>query len=264
MGIADQLGGAGVGTKAVKPTNPPKQPKAPNAEVVQQRLPEGITRVLLTPLPSENEDPKSVVAACTERITASFTLREAIEHYAEESFFRYAGPAVRRMYRTEGWRHLTDPETGRSFRGFRAWLRWQGISKSQAYRMVDEEPVREALGLAAGSLQARQVAVLAPVLRQYGAAKLRELWQAAETMGGTSPAKLTQARKGLELTELAASDNQSDPDGDGASRTAPLILRVQPGRFDESLAREYARQDPELALVLAQTLMDEVERHRTG
>ncbi|MFE9341316.1 hypothetical protein [Streptomyces sp. NPDC007063] len=264
MGIADQLSGAGVGTKAVKPTNPPKKPKAPQPEAVQQRLPEGITRALLTPLPAENEDPKSVAAACTERISASITLREAIEHYAEESFFRYAGPAVRRIYRAEGWRHLKDPETGKPFRGFRAWLRWQGISKSQAYRMVDEEPVREALGLADGTLEARQVAVLAPVLRQYGAVKLRELWQAAETMGGTSPAKLKQARAGLELTELAASDSQVGPDGDGKSRTAPLILRVQPGRFDESLAREYARQDPELARVLAQTLLDEVERRRSG
>lgn len=257
MGIADQLGGAGVGTKATKPTNPPKTPRLPEPQKVEYRLPPQLTQHLQDPLPADTEAPATIIAACEKRIDASVQLRTAITHYGEETFYRYAGPAVRQVYRTKAWQKLVNPDTGRPYRGFRPWCKRHGISKSQAYRMIDEEPVRDALALEPNSLQARQVAILAPVLRQHGAVVLRKVWATAKEMGGTDPKTLEKARDAMALT--MAREDAGEPESQ-SSKTP--ILRVQPGQYDESLVRAYARQDPGTAELVAHALLDEVTKQR--
>jgi hypothetical protein len=229
------------------------EPAVPTA--VSEGLPEAIQQALTEELPQSGA-PAEVIRACERRLHAAQTLREAMEHRALAAYFHYAGPAVRLAHATESWRHEIDPATGKPFRSWAAFLRAVKVSRQHAYRMVKEEPLRGALaGLDIGQLGVRQIDVLSPVLTQHGPDNVRLLWQTAAETGDTGAPTLERVRDQLGLAVVSAGSEDDDQGG-----KAPVLrFQATPGTFDETKVREAARAQPEVALLVARTILAELE-----
>lgn len=240
-----------------------KQPEKTKAGLAPEKLlfqlPQQIRTTLDAVLPDDTAEPAAIVQACELRIDAALTVQKAIEHYGSETLFRYAGPAVRLTHRTKSWQHKVDPATGKPFRGFNPWCRHVGISKSQSYRMVNEEPVADALrSLNPGQLTTKQVDVLAPVLRQHDAARCRRVWEAATKMGSTDHKTLLKARDSLALAVAEEQDEDGPKPSTGGGRLP--VVRFQAGRYDRDSVRTAVRSDPELARILARDILEELKQ----
>ncbi|MFI9206402.1 hypothetical protein [Streptomyces sp. NPDC053048] len=244
-------------TKQGPAKRPDEKTPAPKPDKVLFQLPEQVRTNLDAKLPDESADPAAIIQACALRIDAALTVHKAIEHYGNETLFRYAGPAIRLAHRTKAWQDDVNPETNKPFRGFNPWCRHMGISKSQAYRMVNEEPVADALRpLNPGQLSTKQVDVLAPVLRQHDAARCRRVWEVATKMGATDHKTLLKARDSL---DLAIAAEQEEDDRQSLSTPVPVV-RFQAGRYDRDSVRTAVRSDPELARLLARDILDELKQ----
>lgn len=222
-------------------------------------VPAVVSQALVAELPKEGE-PAEIITACERRIHAANTLLEAMQTKVLASYFHYAAPAVRLAWETESWRHIVDPSTGKPFRSWSAWLRSVKVSRQHAYRMVKEDPIRQALkGLDVGKLGVRQIDALSPVLTQYGKKGVRELWVAAMNYGDTgAPALLTLRRQlGLE-PDREISEGEEDEKSDG-SNLPVLRFQVKPGSFDAEQVRKVARAQPDIALLVARTILEELE-----
>jgi hypothetical protein len=260
--MALKVGAQDVGNRSTA-QGPSKQPEkastAPAPDKLLFQLPQQIRTTLDAELPDDSADPAAIIQACELRIDAALTVQKAIEHYGNETLFRYAGPAVRLTYRTKSWQHKVDPETGKPFRGFNPWCRHAGISKSQSYRMVNEEPVADALrSLNPGQLTTKQVDVLAPVLRQHDAARCRRVWEVATKMGSTDHKTLLKARDSLALS--VAEEQDEDGSESGAAGERVPVVRFQAGRYDRESVRTAVRSDPELARILARDILEELKQ----
>ncbi|MFB7598363.1 hypothetical protein [Streptomyces sp. NPDC056160] len=239
---------------------PGKTAAVPAPDKLLFQLPQQVRTNLDAPLPDETSDPEAILQACALRIDAALTVQKAIEHYGNETLFRYAGPAVRLVHRSKSWQHEMDPATNKPFRGFNPWCRRMGISKSQSYRMVNEEPVADALrSLNPGPLTTEQVDVLAPVLRQHDAAHCRNVWETAKKMGGTDRKTLAKARDALALAVAEEKDDDGQEPRKGNTER-PVIVRFQAGRYDRESVRAAVRTDPQLARVLALDILDELKQ----
>ncbi|MEU9480743.1 hypothetical protein [Streptomyces sp. NPDC048191] len=228
-------------------------PAVPTA--VSEGLPAAIQSVLLAELP-ETGKPAEIITACEKRLHAALTLREAMEQRSLEAYFHYAGPAVRLAHRTDSWRHIVDPATGKPCRSWSAWLRAVKVSRQHAFRMLKVEPLMEALkGLETGPLGVRQIDVLSPVLTQHGKSKVRELWEAADATGDTSATNLARVRDQLGLAVELKPESDEEP-----GRTHAPVLRFQaaPGTFDEAKVREATRAQPEIARLVAKAILAEL------
>ncbi|MCX4971231.1 hypothetical protein OHA98_42335 [Streptomyces sp. NBC_00654] len=260
--MALNVGAQDVGNRSTL-QGPSKQPEkktsVPEPDKLLFQLPQQIRTTLNADLPDDTADPADIIQACELRIDAALTVQKAIEHYGSETLFRYAGPAVRLAYRTKSWQTKVDPATDKAFRGFNPWCRRVGISKSQSYRMVNEEPVSDALrSLNPGQLTTEQVDILAPVLRQHDAARCRRVWEAATKMGATDRKTLLKARDSLELTIAEETDDDDRQPGKSKS-THPPVVRFQAGRYDRESVRTAVRSDPEFARLLARDILAELE-----
>ncbi|MFI5752537.1 hypothetical protein ACIBBE_43350 [Streptomyces sp. NPDC051644] len=258
--MALSVGAQDVGNRSTA-QGPSKQPEKKATEPAPDKLlfqlPQQIRTTLNAELPDDNADPAAIIQACELRIDAALTVQKAIEHYGNETLFRYAGPAVRLAHRSKSWQRKVDPATGKPFRGFNPWCRRVGISKSQSYRMVNEEPVADALrSLNPGQLTTKQVDVLAPVLRQHDAARCRRVWEVATKMGATDHKTLLKARESL---ELAITEDKEDSDHQPGISPVPVV-RFQAGRYDRESVRSAVRSDPDLARLLARDILDELKR----
>ncbi|MGW5818052.1 hypothetical protein [Streptomyces noursei] len=258
--MALNVGARDVGNRSTA-QGPSKQPDkkatGPTPDKPLFQLPQQIRANLDIELPDDDADRSRIIEACELRIEAALTVQKAIEHYGTETLFRYAGPAVRLIYRTQSWQYLWDPN-GKPFRGFNPWCRSVGISKGQAYRMVNEEPVADALrSLNPGQLTTKQVDVLAPVLRQHDAARCRRVWEVATKMGGTDHKTLVKARDSLELPITV--EQEDEEDGQPGGKRGPVV-RFQAGRYDRESVRTAVQADPEFARILARDILDELKQ----
>ncbi|MGW0491170.1 hypothetical protein [Streptomyces olivaceus] len=223
---------------------------------VTEGLPSAIHQALVAELP-ENGTRGEIITACERRLHAAQTLREAMEQRALTAYFHYAGPAVRLANSSESWRNITDPSTGKPCRSWSAWLRIVKVSRQHAFRMVKEEPLMEALaGLNVGTLGVRQIDVLSPVLTSHGKERVRLVWTTAAETGDTSAPTLEKVRAQLGLAVAAAG---TDDDQDRSSSAPVLRFQATPGTFDESRVREVARSQPEVSLLVARTILSELQ-----
>ncbi|WP_435271323.1 hypothetical protein [Streptomyces sp. 1222.5] len=260
--MALNVGAQDVGNRSTA-QGPSKQPEkkaaTPAPDKLLFQLPQQIRTTLDAELPGDDADPAAIIQACELRIDAALTVQKAIEHYGNETLFRYAGPAVRLAHRTKSWQDKLDPATNKPFRGFNPWCRHVGISKSQSYRMVNEEPVSDALrSLNPGQLTTEQVDILAPVLRQHDAARCRRVWEVATKMGATDRKTLLKARDSLELTVAEEADDDDRQPGKAQGERVPVV-RFQAGRYDRESVRTAVRSDPEFARLLARDILAELE-----
>lgn len=232
----------------------PSEPAIPTA--VTEGLPAAIHQALIAELPRGDGAPGEVITACEKRLHAAQMLRDAMDQRALAAYFHYAGPAVRLAHSTDSWQHITDPETGKPCRSWSAWLRAAKVSRQHAFRMVREEPLLEALeGLNVGALGVRQIDALSPVLTNHGKDKVRLVWTTAADTGDTNAPNLEKVRDQLGLAVPTNSDNNPDK-----SPAAPVLrFQASPGTFDESRVREVARSQPEVALLVARTILSELE-----
>lgn len=231
----------------------PSAPAIPTA--VTEGLPSAIHQALIAELP-QDAAPGEIITACEKRLHAAQTLRDAMEKRALAAYFHYAGPAVRLAHSSGSWRHITDPSTGKPCRSWSAWLRAAKVSRQHAFRMVKEEPLMEALtGLNVGVLGVRQIDVLSPVLTKHGKEKVRLVWTTAQDTGDTSAPSLEKVRNQLGLA-VKPEDDGEDPDRPSA--TPVLKFQASPGTFDEGRVREVARAQPEVARLVARTILSEL------
>ncbi|MFC9816482.1 hypothetical protein ACFVJM_30980 [Streptomyces virginiae] len=216
---------------------------------VSEGLNASIQQALDAELPDDSAAPGEIITACEQRINAAQVLSDAMEKRAREAYFHYAGPAVRQVNRTEAWRHIEDPTTKKPYRSWSAWQRGNGISRQQAYRMVNEQPLVEALGLSYGDLGVRQVDVLTPVLKNHPA-RLAELWRTAEEAGDTSAVSLLKIRDALGLSPTTA-DGQDGDDETSDSKVPVLKFQATPGAFDPARVDEATKASPAVARLIA-------------
>ncbi|MFF8387741.1 hypothetical protein ACF053_29445 [Streptomyces kanasensis] len=228
---------------------------------VTEGLPTAIHQALVAELPQDGA-PGQIITACEKRLHAAQTLRDAMEKRALAAYFHYAGPAVRLAHSSGSWQHIIDPSTGKPCRSWSAWLRLVKVSRQHAFRMVKEEPLMEALaGLNVGTLGVRQIDVLSPVLTNHGKEKVRLVWTTAEATGDTSAPSLEKVRDQLDLAVTPAGGNE-DP---APSPTMPVLrFQTSPGTFDEGRVREVARAQPEVALMVARTILSELGEDPAG
>ncbi|WP_031102498.1 hypothetical protein [Streptomyces sp. NRRL S-146] len=216
---------------------------------VSEGLNASIQHALEAELPDDSAAPGEIITACEQRINAAQVLSDAMEKRAREAYFHYAGPAVRKVNRTEAWRHIEDPTTKKPYRSWSAWQRGNGISRQQAYRMVNEQPLVEALGLSYGDLGVRQVDVLTPVLKNHPG-RLAELWRTAEEAGDTSAVSLLKIRDALGLSP-ATGDGQDGDEDTSDSKVPVLKFQAAPGAFDPARVDEATKASPEVARLIA-------------
>ncbi|WP_309049312.1 hypothetical protein [Streptomyces sp.] len=230
------------------------EPAIPTA--VSEELPEAIQAALVEALPEDGE-PGDIITACEKRLHAAQLLRDAMEQRTLTAYFHYAGPAVRLAHKGS-WRHIIDPTTGKPCRSWSAWLRTVNVSRQHAFRMVKEEPLLEALaGLeGVGALGVRQIDVLSPVLNNYGKDSVRLVWTTAAASGDTSAKALEAVRDQLGFTTAKEVDEDEPPTT--ATSTPVLRFQANPGTFDEAKVREAARAQPEVALLVARTILAEL------
>lgn len=231
-------------------------PGVPSA--ITEGLPEAIQHSLTRELPASTAAPAEVITACEQRLHAAQTLSEAMEARKLAAYFHYAGPAVRLAHATGHWRQVVDPSTGKPVRSWSAWLRLRKVSRQHAHRMVKEQPITEALaGLNTGTLGVRQIDALSPVLTQHGKPQVRMVWETAAETGDTSAPSLERVRDQL---GFRPTDNDGDDGEDEGKPSSAAMVRFQaaPGRFDENLVRTATRAQPEVARMIARTILAEL------
>lgn len=216
---------------------------------VSEGLNASIQQALDAELPDDSAAPGEIITACERRIHAAQVLSDAMEKRAREAYFHYAGPAVRQVHRTVAWRHIEDPTTKKPYRSWSAWQRGKGISRQHAYRMVNEQPLVEALGLSYGDLGVRQVDVLTPVLKNHPG-RLAELWQTAEEAGDTSAVNLLKIRDTLGLSPETG-DGQGGDEEASDSKVPVLKFQAAPGSFDPARVDEATKASPAVARLIA-------------
>lgn len=221
-------------------------------------LPSEIVASLKADLPAASDDVRTVIAACERRLHAAGMLHESMKKKALDAYFYYAGPAVRLVHATESWRETVDPATGAPCRSWSAWLRSVKVSRQQAERMTKEEPLMQALkGLDVKQLNTSQIDALAPVLNNFGVGEVRRLWAAALGWGDISGPSLLRLRAQLGLEPDRAISEGEEKKSPAAT---PPVLRFQTtaGTFDASQVRAVARTQPQIARLVAQTILDEL------
>jgi hypothetical protein len=221
-------------------------------------VPATVRDILTADLP-ESGEPAEVIVACEKRLYAANSLLEAMQKKTLDTYFEYAGPAVRLAWATESWRACKDPDTGKDCRSWSAWLRIVKVSRQHAYRMTKEEPIREALsGLDIGKLGVRQIDVLSPVLTNFGQKAVREVWVTAMGWGDTSAPSLLKVRRqqGYEPNKQI-SEGEEDASGRGSDLPV-LRFQAKPGTFDAQRVREVARAQPDIALLVAKEIFAEL------
>lgn len=222
-------------------------------------LPAEVATALVTELPDETSDPGSIITACEDRLRAATMLHEQLAKRILDSYFYYAGPAVRLAHKTESWRSAIDPSTGRKCRSWSAWLRMMKVSRQHAVRMAKEVPLMKALsGLDVKQLNTAQIDALSPVLNNSGSGEVRRLWTHAVGWGDTSGPSLLKLRAqlGLEPHQLISEGEEESSDSD--SDLPVLRFQTRAGTFDAGMVRKVARSQPEIALLVARAIFDEL------
>ncbi|MBD3004842.1 hypothetical protein [Streptomyces sp. 5-10] len=153
----------------------PKQPAVRTKKQVAPVPPE------VPALPSEDAPPAEIITIASRVIYKAIVRYEEGQRRLTDQLFQEAGPAVRLVHATKAFREIQDPATNRTYRSFRKWAADNGISKTHAYRMINEVPVVAALKpFGVKSLPSGHVDVLAPVLRQHGEEVLQRMWEVAK------------------------------------------------------------------------------------
>lgn len=252
---------------------PPKQQSAtsPAKRATQARdglTKEGLQLVTLLPpeviaslearLPEASADLRTVISACEKRLHAAGLLHDSLKKKTLSAYFYFAGPAVRLAYATQSWQSTVDPATGRPCRSWSAWLRSVNVSRQHAERMTKEEPLMEALkGLEVKQLNTTQIDAMAPVLNNHGVSGVRKLWVAALGWGDVSGPSLLRLR-----AQLGLEPDRVISEGDAELKSTPdlpvLRFQTKAGTFDAAQVREVARHQPEIARLVAQTILDEL------
>ncbi|MFE0472450.1 hypothetical protein ACFW2V_12635 [Streptomyces sp. NPDC058947] len=233
----------------------PKQAASPT---LADLVPAAVRDILTADLPEAGE-PAEVIVACEKRLYAANALLDAMQKKTLNTYFDYAGPAVRLAWATESWRACKDPDTGNPCRSWSAWLRIVKVSRQHAYRMTKEEPIREALtGLDVGKLGVRQIDALSPVLTNFGQKAVREVWTSALGWGDTAAPSLLKVRRQLGY-EPDRQISEGEEESTASSSDLPVLrFQTKPGTFDARLVREVARAQPDIALLVAKEIFSEL------
>lgn len=233
----------------------PKQIASPT---LADLVPAPVRDILTADLP-ESGEPGEIIVACEKRLYAANALLDAMQKKSLDSYFHYAGPAIRLAWETESWRSCMDPATGKECRSWSAWLRIVKVSRQHAYRMTKEEPIMEALsGLDVNKLGVRQIDALSPVLTNFGPKAVREVWTTAMGWGDTSAPALLKIRRQLGYEPEKVVSEGDEPSGASSSDVPVLRFQVKPGSFDAQRVREAARAQPEIALLVAKEIFAEL------
>ena len=222
-------------------------------------LPSEVAASLKGDLPAEKDDTRTVISACEKRLHAAGMLHESLKKNALSAYFYYAGPAVRLVYSTESWRDTVDPATGKQCRSWSAWLRSVGVSRQHAERMTKEEPLMRALkDLDVKQLNTTQIDALSPVLNRFGPIEVKRLWTAAVGWGDTSGPSLLKIRVQLGL-EPDRAISEGEEESAVTSPDLPVLrFQTKAGTFDANQVRTVARHQPDIALLVARTILDEL------
>jgi hypothetical protein len=226
---------------------------------VASLVPPEVAASLEAELPAASEDLRTVITACEKRLHAAGMLHEAMKKKALTTYFYFAGPAVRLAHASESWRETVDPATGKRCRSWSAWLRSVKVSRQHAERMTKEEPLMEALkGLDVKQLNTAQIDALAPVLNRSGASEVRRLWTAAVGWGDTSGPSLMRLRAQLGL-ESGKEISEGEEESTSSAPDLPILrFQTKAGTFDANQVRTVARHQPEIARLVARTILDEL------
>lgn len=251
--VRDQLlasrSGAGEATEAATEA----APAAVAAVPAPAAAPEVVTPTAVFLAPEIAEPPADATPAerlsFYERIVHDAqTAHSAAARAAEARFLQAAGPSLRAIHEQELYLELAGPG-GQPYTTFGDYLqdRWN-ISRAGGYRILNAEPVREALSpITDVQPSTRQVGVLYPVWKDFGAAEVREVWQKAEAAGKTTPDELRKAR------DLLGYGKSPELTGPPSSSPSTALVRVDKalGRVDANSIRLLAKENPERAKEVA-------------
>lgn len=259
--MADVLGRTAVGSEAPREG----QTTAHQKQAAAKTEPAEVHPAAEIMLPDSTAPLAEIIEACERRIFESRRVYEKTKGPAREIYFQMAGPAVRLMHQSKAFKKIEDPETpGETYRSFRKWAADQGVSRSHAYRMLDEKPVALALAkLYRGEFDTSQIKILAPLLRQHGTEQTQDVWSAAVELGATDAKTLTIARDKLGYGTVPEDDEPPTPEkAIKAPQPKQPTLRLTAERFNAEEVRAFARQRPDLMrLIIAagQEAINEVE-----
>ncbi|WP_431959421.1 hypothetical protein [Actinacidiphila sp. bgisy160] len=217
-----------------------------------------VTPAAATPAPAAAEPPADATPAeklsFYERIVHDAqTAHAAAARAADARFLNAAGPSLRAIHEQGLYLELAGPG-GQPYSTFQDYLqdRWN-LSRAAGYRILNAEPVREALApITDVQPSTRQVGVLYPVWKDFGAEQVREVWQKAEAAGKTSPDELRKAR---DLLGYSKSPELAAPP---SSTPSTALARVDKAltRVDANAALLLAKENPERAKEVAAHLKE--------
>ncbi|MEV6727007.1 hypothetical protein AB0M94_39565 [Streptomyces xanthochromogenes] len=259
--MAALLGGTAVGSEV--PVE--GQTAEHQAKHAQAQAPAEVHPAAAIALPDSTAPLAEIIEACERRIFEARRVYEKTKGPAREIYFKSAGPAIRLMHQSKAFQKIEDPDTpGETYRSFRKWCADQGVSRSHAYRMLDEKPVALALGkLYKGEFDSSQIKILAPLLRQHGATQTCDVWSAAVELGATDAKTLAAARDQLGYGTVPEDDEPPTPEkAIRVPKPKQPTLRLTADRFNAEEVRAFARERPDLMrLIIAagQEAINEVE-----
>ncbi|MFE9413915.1 hypothetical protein ACFYN0_34795 [Streptomyces sp. NPDC006704] len=258
--MAALLGSTAVGSEAPAAG----QTEEHQAKHAAAKAPAEVHPAAAVELPDGTAPVAEIIEACERRIFEARRVYERTKGPAREVYFKWAGPAVRLMHESKAFKDKRDPETGEAYRSFRKWCADQGVSRSHAYRMLDERPVAAALRrVYRGGFDSSQVEVLAPVLRQHGVTAAEAVWSGSAELGSTDAKTLAAVRDKCGYGTVPEDDEPPSPEkAITVPRPKKPVLRLAADRFNADEVRAFARERPDLMrLIIAagQEAIDEVE-----
>lgn len=132
---------------------------------------------------------------------------------------------LRLVWETDAHKQAIDPSTGKAYRGVRKWAADRGISKSHFYRLINEVPLREALGETyTGPIPSREAEFGARLLRANNAEAVRRVWAHAAEHGDPKLKNLEAAAKVLDYQ--ISNRKEEGEEGGAISNQAKAILSL--------------------------------------
>lgn len=205
---SEGLGASAVIVPAPAPELP--LPKAPSAKV---QLPAADA-----PLDEIEKAADAIIAEANLQLRAAET-RASIE------WVNSVVAPLRLVWETDAHKQAIDPSTGKAYRGVRKWAADRGISKSHFYRLINEVPVREALGETyTGPIPSREAEFGARLLRANNAEAVRRVWAHAAEHGDPKLKNLEAAAKVLDYQ--ISNRKEEGEEGGALSNQAKAILSL--------------------------------------
>lgn len=246
----------------VTPENLDQTPGTPMASIASpppQRLPEPAAAAAV--LPAADAPPAEIEKAADAIIAEANLQLQTAEAHAAVAWVSSVSPALRLVWETDSHRQATDPSTGKPYRSIRKWAADRKISKSQFYRLINEVPVREALGdIHIGQMGAREAEFGARLLRANDAEAVRKVWLHAIQLGGAKLKNLETAAKALKFQLSNAKDSDEvEPEVSGKAKAVLSLATPAKRGWNEEEVLAAAASD----LSATREAIAEIDRFRS-